>query len=199
VPDNSARKKRIRAIAQHAGVPYTAAMRLLDNHVSRLDPVLEPGAAAAMFHRPVGILARPELAGPVFIGSTGVGENLDELRLRYGPAKLPQAFVVTNVPLPGEQPASGVLVTVLHNFLARHREAGLPRTERVVISRETLAQAEQASREPAEVWLGETRTPGVRVRVDEFEAVEIPHLEGRIVYCGLVEHSAELRLDLDRS
>jgi hypothetical protein len=178
VPDNSARKKRIRAIAQHAGVPYTAAMRLLDDHVSRPEPVLEPGAAAAMFHRPVGVLARPELAGPVFIGSTGVGENLDELRLRYGPAKLPQALVITNVPLPGGVQAGGVLVTALHNFLAGHYEARVPRTERDAVSLETLALAERAPREQTEVWLGETRRPGVLVRVDGFEALEVPYLEG---------------------
>ncbi|HEX3786727.1 MAG TPA: hypothetical protein VHW44_02600 [Pseudonocardiaceae bacterium] len=205
MPDDAARKKLIRSLAQHKGISYTAAMRLLDKHVARPVPVLKPGEAYAMFRRPVGIIARPELVGPVFSGSLGRGEDLRELWLQYGSSKPPQAFVVTNVPLPGERPATGVLVTALLNFLARRTEARyadgrrrMPDAEREAMLLETQRLVEQAPREQAEVWLGGTRVPGVRVRVDGCEALEIPYLDGCIVYCGPREQSAALRLDLDR-
>jgi hypothetical protein len=205
VPDNAARKNLIRAIAQRKGISYTAAMRLLDNHVPRPAPVLKPGEAYAMFRRPVGIIAQPELVGPMFSGSLGRGDQLRELWLHYGPSKPPQAFVVTNVPLPGEGPATGVLVTALLNFLARRHEARhaevrrrMPDAEREPMLLETQRLVEQAPREQAEVWLCGTRTPCVRVRVDGCEALEIPYLDGCIVYCGPCEQSAVLRLDLDQ-
>lgn len=204
MPDNAARKKLIRAIAQRKGISYTAAMRLLNNHVPRPLPVLEPGEAYAMFRRPVGIIAQPELVGPMVSGTLGRGDQLRELWLHYGTSKPPQAFVVTNVPLPGERQATEVLVIALLNFLARRYEARyadgrrrMPDVEREAMVLEAQRLVEQAPREQAEVWLCGTRTPCVRVRVDGCEALEIPYLDGCIVYCGPCEQSAALRLDLD--
>jgi hypothetical protein len=121
----------------------------------------------------VGIIAQPALPGPFFLGSAGIDDQLREIRLRYGPSRLPGAYLLTHRPLPGEERDTSLLVTALCNFVVV--SAGRPRTHDLAVV--VLRAVEAAPREPAEARLCGAPVPGVRVRVAGCEGLEIPYLE----------------------
>ncbi|MCW7947025.1 hypothetical protein AAW14_34995 [Streptomyces hygroscopicus] len=201
MPENAARKRRAREIARSRGIPYTAALRILDRRspVSALRP-LESGQAFAHFGRPVGIIAEPSLPGPFLVGTEGIGTRLREVTVDYGPTRLPIASVLTSRPLPGEERDTLALVTALHNFVAAHdRDPSDPGSEdqhhdRIV---RALRAVEAASSEPATARFRDVVRPCVRVRVGAFEALDIPYEDGSIVYCGPLALADTVRFDLE--
>ncbi|WP_127355020.1 hypothetical protein [Actinacidiphila soli] len=96
MPENAARKKRARALAQSMGISYTAALRRLNARPAMARRLLGPGEAATRFGRPVGIIAQPSPPRPPLIGTEGIGDRLREIRLCY--ARLPHAYMLTNLP-----------------------------------------------------------------------------------------------------
>jgi hypothetical protein len=108
--------------------------------------------------------------------------------------------MLTNLPLPGEERDTSVLVTAVHNFVAAHAREPHGRTPdgRPDVIVEALHAVEAAPREPAEVWLCGTPMPGVRVVVGAYEALEIPYHDGCIVYCGPQSLADAVRFDLDQ-
>uniref|UniRef100_A0AAU1HN78 Transcriptional regulator n=1 Tax=Streptomyces sp. NBC_00180 TaxID=2903632 RepID=A0AAU1HN78_9ACTN len=203
VPENAARKRRARELAQRTGVPYTAALRLIN--AGRVPPEVrlqELQRAYARFGRPVGIITGPSLPGPRLMGAEGFGERLSQVWLGYG--QLPfDAFMVTSRPLPGSEPDTGLLVGGLHSYIAQHeRYSGNLNPNDLLHNRDhdlverALDAAQAAPREEAEARFNDGMRPCVRVRVGEFEALEIPYEDGSIVYCGPVHLSETVKFGL---
>jgi hypothetical protein len=188
VPEDAARKKRIRAIAHAVGISYTAALRKLVERESREAPTLAAGEASARFGGPVGILAAPELPGPwlghIFYGSSAP----EEIRLVYGQRSKPTAFVLTHRSEPDGTVPGDPLVNALPNLLPGRG---------VEHARAALARVTAVQRQDAHTWLAGRRTPCQRIVLDSFQGLAVEHDGGVIVYCGPLTDPAQVRLDLD--
>lgn len=188
MPEDAARKKRVRAIAHTVGISYTAALRKLVERESRAAPTLAQGEAFARFGGPVGILAAPELPGP-WLGHIFYGESApEEIRLVYGQRSKPAAFVLTHRPESDGTVPGDPLVNALHNLLPGRG---------VEHARAALARVTAAQPQEAHTWLAGRGTPCRRIVVDSVQGLAVAHDGGVIVYCGPLTDPELVRLDLD--